>query len=157
MNRIRKSRLSIVVYIALLGVWLGFTGLWKDVVALPRTVDHAIYDAEYDRYAKSIGKTTYQLEQEFYQRQVDANAKAHAAGQHECTWFSRGDCYRRPRRGRWAIERDTTTSDVLEGVRRAARKSVPLLYPLLGSLLGALFLVYALPAVLRRFWRWLAP
>src|SRR5262249_31422068 len=156
MQKIRKSRLALTLFLLFLTGWLAVTGQWKAIVNLPNKLEIEIRMADYDAYARSQGTTAERIAQEFYDRQVEANRKAQAAGQVECSFWSRGtNCYNRPVRGLPEIEHDIGMGDIIEGIQRTVAKSWPLLLPFLGSLIAALFLVYALPSLARRFWAWL--
>lgn len=158
MHRIRKSRLALTIFLLLAAGWLAVTGQWMAIVKLPITLEGEIRMSDYDAYAHSRGTTRERIAQDFYDRQVEANRKARERGQVECSFWSKGsDCYHQPLRGLPAIQHDIGMDDIVEGTRRAAIKSIPLLAPFLGSLFAALFLVYVLPELMRRFWAWLAP
>jgi hypothetical protein len=162
MHNVRKLRLVLTLFLLFVTGWLGVTGVWEQILDLPNTLRRETSAAQYDAYARSLGKTTEQLANEYYQEQVEGVRKAREAGRVECSIIdhfstSHTGCYLPPHRGLPALGGEPSYDDMREGRRRTLEKSGPLLLPFIGSLVAALFLVYVLPAMVRGFWAWLAP
>jgi hypothetical protein len=158
MNRIRRSRLALSLFVLFSTVWLVATGQWLEIANLPSALESQIRRANFEAYAASKGTTPERIAQDFYDQQVEANNKARAAGQHECSyWSSAKNCYLPAIHGTPARQVEIGLDDVLEGMRRTAAKSAPLVIPFAGSMLAALFIIYGVPALVSRYWAWLAP
>jgi hypothetical protein len=170
MGKIRKPRLVLTLFVLFVVGWYGLT---KDgntaldqLLDLPRMLENETRMAQYDAYARSLGKTTEQLASEYYQKQLQAQAafiaNSRAKGQFPCLPLYDGpqtNCYIElaPHRGLPALGGEPTTADFREGRRRTLEKAAQLLQPMFVSLFAALLLAYVLPALVRGFWAWLAP